>query len=495
MKNQRIKKTLFIICSLLLTFSFTASAQTDLRIKKKSRMSFPNMPAPMKNPQTGEMMDFGKMPDSVVLIKGARMLTEIRHEPKGGKKTVITKLLQCDLGRELMYNNKSKKYTATYFSSSPKTPVKGKPIAKETGGTVTFSMTDTDTGERQEMFGYTARRVKSVMTSKPSPDTCEKKTMKMETDGWYIDLPTLSCSTFSAPEQFNEDGMRHCNDKIIFQVSGKADKGFAVKETMTITAEGNPPFSLIHEVTEISKTELDAQLFDVPPGYTENKNVGTKTAPDNTAQNDDDSPSTVTPNSSPIAPTTTTNTTETALKPKKPGVIRIGIAKPSVKMPGDKDDTTAPLVLSSAVRDSLVDTLKAETVEAIRLNSDAPESEAKQTECDYIFYANVTQKRGGGGMFGKMIAMGAISVAGAMVPGIGGMVASTVASQVMSQQMGKIAKAKDEFTFDYKVTDINAAVMSKAVTKAKAKEDGEDVLTPLIKQASTTVMGEIGKNK
>ncbi|MDQ3088090.1 MAG: DUF4412 domain-containing protein, partial [Acidobacteriota bacterium] len=318
-----------------------------------------------------------------------------------------------------------------------------------------------------------------------------------ETDGWYIDLPTLSCPTFSAPEQFNEDGERYCNDKIIFQVSGKADKGFAVKETMTITAEGNPAFTLIHEVTKISKTELDAQLFDVPPGYTENKNAATKTAPDNTTQNDDDSPSTVTPNSPLTAlPTTTaTNTTETALKPKKPGVIRIGIAKPSVKMPGDKEDTTAPLVLSSAVRDSLVDALKAETVEAIRLNSDAPESEAKQTECDYIFYANVTQKRGGGGMFGKMIAMGAISIAGAMVPGVGGMVASTVASQVMAQQMGKIAKAKDEFTFDYKVTDLNAAVMSKAVTKAKAKEDGEDVMTPLIKQASTTVMGEIGKKK
>jgi hypothetical protein len=143
----------------------------------------------------------------------------------------------------------------------------------------------------------------------------------------------------------------------------------------------------------------------------------------------------------------------------------------------------------------LVDSLKTETVEAIRLNSDAPESEAKQTECDYIFYTNVTQKRGGGGMFGKMIAMGAISIAGAMVPGVGGMVASTVASQVMGQQMGKIAKAKDEFTFDYKVTDLNAAVMSKAVTKAKAKEDGEDVMTPLIKQASTTVMGEIGKKR
>lgn len=493
MKIQKIKKTLFTICSLLLAFSFTASAQSDLRIKKKSRMNFPNMPAPIKNPQTGEMMDIGKMPDTIVLIKGARMLTETRQEPKGGKKMIITKLRQCDLGRELIYSNKSKKYTATYFSSKPKTPGTGKITDKESGGTITFSMTLTDTGERQEMFGYTARHVKSVMTSKPSPDACEKKVMKMETDGWYIDLPTLSCPTFSAPEQLNDDGERTCNDKIIYEVNGKADRGFAVKETMTISVDGSSAFTIINEVTEIAKTELDALLFDVPPGYTENKDVKTKTAPDNIAQNDDDdSPPTATA-TSPL--TTTTNTTETALKPKKPGVIRIGIAKPKVQMPGDKDDTTAPLVMSSAVRDSLIDSLKGETVEAIRLNSDAPEAEAKQTQCDYIFYTNVTQKRGGGGMFGKMIAMGAVMTVGAMVPGMGGMVASTVASQVMSQQMGKISKAKDEFTFDYKVTDLNAAVMSKAVTKAKVKEDGEDVLTPLIKQASTTFLGEIGKNK
>ena len=356
-------------------------------------------------------------------------------------------------------------------------------------------MTYTDTGERQKMFGYTARRVKSVMTSKPSPDACEKKAMKIETDAWYIDLPTLSCPTFSAPEQPNDDGEQKCNDKIIYQVNGKADNGFAVKETMMITLEGNPAFTMTHEVTEIANTELDAQLFEIPHGYTENKDSRTKTAPNNTAQNDDtDSPSTTTPNSPPTVSTPTTNTSETVLKPKKPGMIRIGIAKPNIQMPGNKDDQTAPLELSAAVRDSLIDALKAESVEAIRLNSEVPESEAKQMNCDYIFYANVTQKRGGG-MFGKMIALGAISMVGGMAPGASGMVAGTAANVVMQQQMGKIAKAKDEFTFDYKITDLKNTVLSNAVTKAKAKTDGEDVLTPIIKQSSIVVLGEITKKK
>lgn len=82
-----------------------------------------------------------------------------------------------------------------------------------------------------------------------------------------------------------------------------------------------------------------------------------------------------------------------------------------------------------------------------------------------------------------------------MVPGVGGMIASTVAGQVMGQTMGKAAKAKDEFTLDYKVTDLSNAVLSQALTKAKTKEDGEDVLTPQINQASTTVLGEINKKR
>ena len=65
----------------------------------------------------------------------------------------------------------------------------------------------------------------------------------------------------------------------------------------------------------------------------------------------------------------------------------------------------------------------------------------------------------------------------------------------MGQTMGKSAKAKDEFTFEYKTADISGAVVAQGVTKVKAKEDGEDVLTPLIKQASAATLGEIQKRK
>ena len=303
-----MKKKLFVICAVFLTLSLTALAQSDFKIKKKSRLNIPNLPAPMKNPQTGEVIDPTKLPDTTVFIKGARMLTEMRLD-KTVSKTIFYNLRQCDLGRELSYDNKSKKYQVTNFSFAAKTT--GKTNDKQSGGSVVFTMTYTDTGERQQMFGYAARRVKSVLTTKPSPDACEKKAIKVETDGWYIDLPMASCPLLST-EPPAADGEKSCNDRVIYQVNGKTETGFAVKETKVMTLEGAEPMTMIEEVTEIVKTDLDAALFDVPPGYTEEKSSGGKNTDGN---NSSSAATTMTPSNSesPVPPTVN------ALTPKKPG--------------------------------------------------------------------------------------------------------------------------------------------------------------------------------
>ena len=102
-------------------------------------MNIPGMPTGMKNPMTGEIMDPGKMPPVTVLIKGPRMLTETRIEqkgPKGTMNTVMSKLKQCDLGRELTYNNKSKKPQHTSIRNEAVD--QGKPVSNQVGVTVTF---------------------------------------------------------------------------------------------------------------------------------------------------------------------------------------------------------------------------------------------------------------------------------------------------------------------------------------------------------------------
>ncbi|MGH9947867.1 MAG: hypothetical protein ACRD6X_11780 [Pyrinomonadaceae bacterium] len=492
------KKFYILISMLVFGLTLTASAQSDLRIKQKSRINMPGMSemlGSMKNPQTGETMDPTKLPDTNILIKGPRMMTESRREtntPMGVKKMILTTIRQCDLKREVTFTNKSKTYNVSRLKAggdpSQQTPqVKDPPSGAKRGGTVTFTATYRDTGERQQMLDRTARHVKSTITSKPSPDACDKTALKIEIDAWYIDLPTFSCPTFNVPQRpdMNANGKMGCSDEVLFEVNGKPDNGFAVKETQTITA-GEMSFSIVNEVTEIKSSDLDVALFEIPQGYKESKESVLE-AKEDTSTNANAGETTQTSDTQ-MPPLVAT---DAPVPPKKAGMIRIGIAKPVMKLPDTKNDYSAPLQLSAAVRDSLVEGLKAETVEAIRLSSDAPVSEAREMQCDYIFYANVTQKRGGGGMFGKMILMGAVSMAGAMVPGVGGMVAGTIASQVMGQTMAKAAKAKDEFTFDYKVMDMNNAVLSQAVTKEKVKQDGEDVLTPQLKQASTSVLTAI----
>jgi hypothetical protein len=177
---------------------------------------------------------------------------------------------------------------------------------------------------------------------------------------------------------------------------------------------------------------------------------------------------------------------------KKAGTIRIGVVLPKVTTPESKNNPDAGNDIAIATRNYLVELLKAENVEAIALESDL-EIEAKNRNCDYIFYANVTQKRGGGGMFKSMVLQGAIMAGSMMVPGIGGMIASTVASQVMGQTMGKAAKAKDEFSLDYKVVGLDKTVLSQATSKKKTEKEGEDVLSPQLQEASKAVLGEITK--
>lgn len=61
-------------------------------------------------------------------------------------------------------------------------------------GVVTNTRTVTDTGERQQMFGFTARHIKTTSVQEPSADACDHSHSRQESDGWYADLtPEFSC--------------------------------------------------------------------------------------------------------------------------------------------------------------------------------------------------------------------------------------------------------------------------------------------------------------
>jgi hypothetical protein len=172
--------------------------------------------------------------------------------------------------------------------------------------------------------------------------------------------------------------------------------------------------------------------------------------------------------------------------------------------------------VAEPVRATLTAYMGGPATELIPLTARIPiqiEAEAQELGCEYVLYSSVTQKKGGG--FGKMFAAAAPLATmaggmGAMGGNYGAMMAgqavaqaaSTAASQSAQQeameQLGGAAKSNikkgDQVTLEYKLMrpgDPSAVVAQSVV--AKAKETGEDLVSPLIEQAATAVLTAISQ--
>jgi outer membrane lipoprotein SlyB len=140
------------------------------------------------------------------------------------------------------------------------------------------------------------------------------------------------------------------------------------------------------------------------------------------------------------------------------------------------------------------------------------QAEAQQKQCDYILYSSVAVKHGSSGGFGKfmkmaapvasMVPMAGMSggMGGAMAAQAAGAAASAAAMSAQQQAMNQLAgfngqiKQKDDVTVAYQLfpTGQDKAVLENSL-KAKAKSDGEDVLTPLIQQTASAVLTQVTK--
>lgn len=129
------------------------------------------------------------------------------------------------------------------------------------------------------------------------------------------------------------------------------------------------------------------------------------------------------------------------------------------------------------------------------------DAEAKSKDCDYVLYSNMSQKVGGGGL-GTLKKFGAMS---SMIPGVGmatgtmtGIMVGAAASSVMSEpaSVAGTVKAKGVVTFDYKLMAPGSTSALVANTdNARAKADGEDVISPLIEKAATAILEAVAKKK
>ena len=178
-----------------------------------------------------------------------------------------------------------------------------------------------------------------------------------------------------------------------------------------------------------------------------------------------------------------------AQSPSEP--VCVAVMLPSVQgVEGSATD------VATAVRDLFVSYLAGPSIRSIPLDARLPSQaalEAGQKGCGHVLLPSVTKKKRSGGKFGG--AMGqAIGTAAWHIPygGSAGTAAGRAAAIAGAHTVSNLAsetRRKDEITLDYRVGTPESVVNARAISaKAKAKVDGEDLLTPLVERAAQDVL-------
>ena len=479
--------TLVLALVVYATVGLVARAQSDVKIRQR----------------------MGPSVETVLYIKGPRMRSEMLGN------VGMTTIQQCDLKRTLTIYEKTKSYLITPTDGTGAPVMSGEgdgggggavnpaaaPSAPQRGGVVNVTQTITDTGERKQMFGFTARRIKTSLVKTATPDACDKD-MKVETDGWYIDFqfafecPGQPHKPQPVPVRPQRPG---CQDEVRTKTIGSAKLGFPLLVTTTMYQPDGKTTTSTQEVLELSREPLSAALFEAPEGYTLAKNMqelygmGAASAAAPSSQPKTSSANSTSMSSSPA------NAAAISASPKKAGVVRIGLILPKVQMSAGDSAQAA-----EALRSNFASYLKTQNVEVVPLSArlaSAAIEEARQSECDYVLHVSMSVKKGGGGsMFGRAIGNIAGSAAG-HIPGGG----SATTGAARSAAIGGVyttativssIKAKDEVTLEYKLEPTNQASKGLANTaKAKASRDGEDVVTGLIEKAAGDVVATVSQKQ
>lgn len=473
-----MKLKLIFACIALLMVTSAAAAQNELTIKKKTSMRIPGMPAMpmgMANPFPERR--------STEYIKGGNKRSDMESEErtKMGKKQRVTytTITQCAKQRRISYNTKKKSYYSEPIAGgTSSSEVKN---ARSSGGKIILAATVTDTGERARIFGYDARHLKQTMTITPGPNSCQKETIKVDIDGWYIDLPQFACPIRRVPREFQMDSK--CFDDVEYRMKGEVT-GFAVKEIKTMTMQGMT-INMEEEATEILTTPIADTMFEPPVGYKAANTL--KEVEDDTEIADEagidrtiDAPETTSTNPTLAIPKAAAE--KTGPVAKRPGVIRIGIVKPSVTL-ADKDSAETASDVADAIAGVFEEKLVGQNIEVVRLKTDA---EATNNECDYVIKATVGQKHAGGGMLGQMFSL-------PKIPKQPDMTEPTPAAAELMGALSSSTKYKDEFTYDFQLIGMDRAPAAQKFGKVKVDYPGTDILSPPIRDAAVAFLAKVSR--
>lgn len=407
---MKLRITLFISILFAITsitaISFAQRTQTDKPITGDFRITIK------------QSMGAGQEMTSTTMIKGLRERSEMSMPgmPAGMGMTTIT---ECDLKRTIKLNDNSRKYLIepmdTGEGDAPAAAggghVSGGPSRR--GGVVTMTVNTVDTGERKEMFGFTARHLRQTMSSEASPDACAQNSMKMDRDGWYINLEYgLNCGPDRPPQAPSSMPTGGCRDAYRFKRTGVANLGYPLIETTRMYGPDgrSVTFTMTKEVIELSRQPLDAALFEVPSGYTQvnsSQEMYSMSMADAMAmgrqQETNQSGNSMSNNRS----NPSSNMSNAAARPK------VGIVEFNNKAKAS--------VSTDELRQQLIATLTGNGIDAVALNaSSASEAamEAKAKGCTYILYTDISSLKAPstgkkiGGLLGRATGVGGSGDAG-----------------------------------------------------------------------------------
>ncbi len=427
-------------------------------------------------------------------IKGARE----RSVTQGPNGSTIT-LRQCDLKRTLTLNEQQQTY---FVADDPLDENAAKAAALATGtaapepagGKITVTSTITDTGERKTMFGFPARHLKAKVVQEPSQDACTQVRQTFEIDGWFADISKerAACETFvPLPQQGTG-----CHDAVISRRVGSGKPGYPLQENIAMPTPDGGTATVTVQISELTKQEEPAELFDIPAGYRQVKTLAELNgggAPAQVAQLPPQQA--VAPQMQATGPQGGVGQTSAAsmkatmlagmmnpaaapaaqmkanamaqqtlsmlsgaqmggmlgpgqqpganqvaapqtLGPKAPGKIRIGVAPPDAQV-GQGNNAGADY--STPIRNAEVALMSGPAIEIAALDSHIAiqlQAEAQQKQCDYILFSSVSVKHNSGGGFGKFAKFGSVAASmtpmGSMAKGMGGAAAATAASAAAS---------------------------------------------------------------
>jgi len=182
----------------------------------------------------------------------------------------------------------------------------------------------------------------------------------------------------------------------------------------------------------------------------------------------------------------------TAVAAGQPACIAISL--PSIR--GIDGNATE---VARSLRELIASFLTGPSLRAISLDARLPAlalEEAGQKECGFLLTATATRQKHTG-RFGRVMGQAAGAAAWHLPYGSGVATAATrtavVTGAVAVSTFAAETRAKDEMQVEYRLVAADGSVVRDGIDRAKAKSDGEDLLTPIVERLAGIVLAAMTK--